>query len=287
LNPPEFKIDINSLGEIQKYLRSFVDPEEREIAEAAIIWGRRFPILAEKKHIVVLIHGINTDAEWQEALAEQIRTECNIEAIPIGYGNFKAWRFLFPVITRKKPISVVVRELRNIRNQNPNADISVIAHSFGTFVLSKILEEETDFSFFRIQLCGAIIDTEYRWDKVANRIKGLIINDVGSKDIWPILAKNATWGYGETGTFGFKKTHVRDRHFNLGHSDFMTKEHFTKYWRPWLVDGQIVASEWTMQRKAHGIKYWFLRNLPLKFFVWVVIPLAFIYCVKNVISYLV
>lgn len=275
----------SSLSEFQKYLSSLDDPVEREIAEASFFLGRQFQAAEEKQHVVVLIHGINTDAEWQEALADQIRLECNVEAIPIGYGNFKPWRFLFPVFTRAKPISVVSRELRNVRAKYPNALISIIAHSFGTFVLSKILEEDTDFSFHRIQLCGAIIDHDYRWDKVKNRIGLYVVNDVGSRDYWPILAKNATWGYGETGTFGFKKTEVRDRHFDFGHSDFMTKEHFTKFWRPWLMDGQIVPSEWTQERKAHGLKFWLLRNIPLKLLIWLGLPSLGVYVCFHLLRF--
>lgn len=249
-----------NFSQLKQILAKISDPQEREIAEAAIL----YPPRTQRKHIIALLHGMNTDAQWQEALAAQLRDDYGVDTYPIGYGNFRPWRFICPFFTRQAPIDVVTQELRNLKTLHPDADISVIAHSFGTYILSKILEDHTDLNFYRIQLCGAVIDTNYRWDKVQARIAKQIVNDVGHKDIYPLLARKVTWGYGDSGTFGFKKVLIRDRHFNYGHSDFMTEEHVTKYWKPFIVDGQIVATELTRSRPVHGFWVQAVRKLPLK-----------------------
>ena len=58
-----------------------------------------------------------------------------------------------------------------------------------------------------------------------------------SRDIWPILAKSITWGYGSTGTFGFQTPGVRDWYHNLGHSDYFVTGFAEEYWVPWIRNG--------------------------------------------------
>jgi hypothetical protein len=262
----------SSLEEFKQFLSGIEDPFEREIAETSFTFGRA-AATTERQQVAVLLHGIRTEAVWQEILADEFREKWNVEAYPIGYGVFDTLRFLFPFWTRQAPISRVTLELRNLRRKFPNAEISVIAHSFGTYILSHILSEHTDLTFHRIQLCGAVVSTNYRWDKVISRVKGQIVNDVGVKDMWPVLAKSSTWGFGESGAIGFKAVDVRDRFFDYGHSDFLTTVHARKYWIPFLLDGQIVPSPFTKKRKASGVQVWLLRFLPLKL-LW--IPVAIV-----------
>lgn len=247
----------------KKLLGAISNPADRAIAELLMLTGQ-FDQNCVKKHIVVLIHGIRTHAVWQERLAESLNLIPNVEAYPIGYGFFDALRFLSPVATRKYPISRVTRELRTLRADNPDADISVVAHSFGTYIISEILNEETDIRFHRIQLCGSIIDIKYRWDKVKSRIKGQVVNDAGTKDIWPVIASVVTWGFGSSGTFGFKTASVRDRYYHCGHSDFFEENHMETYWIPLIVDGEIKPSKWTSSRSSPGFFIAFINIVPLK-----------------------
>ena len=261
----------SSLAEFKTYLAALSDPRERAIAETAFVFGVKAQL--EPEHVVVLVHGINTDAEWQEALADQIRAECGLITYVIGYGNYHPVHFLWPYWnTRKGPIDRVIEQLRVIVAEKPGVRISVIAHSFGTYIISKVLSQCADLSFHRIQLCGAVVEAQFKWELVRGKFTQLV-NDVGTRDVWPILAKQSTWGYGDGGAFGFKNTVCHDRHFDYKHSDFMTPEHFSAYWKPYLVDGEIVTSAWTKQRKAAGWKVKFLRNFPAKYLLWwVVIP---------------
>jgi hypothetical protein len=261
----------SSLTEFKAYLTTLTDARERAIAEASFILGGRAQL--EHEHVVVLVHGINTDAEWQEALADQIRTECGLVTYVIGYGNYKPRHFLWPYWDmRRGPIDRVIAQLRVICAEKPGARISVIAHSFGTYIMSKILLDCADLSFHRIQLCGAVVDTQFKWESVRSKFTQLV-NDVGTRDLWPILAKQSTWGYGDGGSFGFKNSVCRDRHFDYAHSDFMTPEHFSNFWKPYIVDGEIIASLWTKQRRAPGLKVKLLRMLPINYLLWwVLVP---------------
>jgi len=245
-------MQFNSLHELQVHLQSIRDPAERRIAEVALFLTAA--ALPQRKHIVVLLHGMNTNAEWQEALADTIRNSTNIEPIVVGYGNFHPVKFFLPVFFRPGRIKKVMEDLRGIRKRHPDADISVVAHSFGTYVLSKILTTAMDLKLHRILLCGAIVDSDYDWSTVEPRISSPVINDIGRWDYYPSLAKSWSWGYGDSGCIGFQNSLVRDRHFEYGHSDFLNVKHMREYWLPYLLDGRVVASPYTVIREAMGLK---------------------------------
>lgn len=249
---------------IQNCIRQIVDPEQRKATELMLLLIDALPTTPPKKHIVVLIHGIRTHAVWQERLAQQLASEADIEAFPIGYGFFDIIKFWFPFWIRQSPINRVLRELRTLRTKYRDADISVVAHSFGSYIMANILSEETDIQLHRLQLCGSIISDSYRWDKVSSRISGNVINDAGTRDYWPVMASLTSWGYGASGTFGFKTINVKDRFHDCGHSDFLSDEHMRKYWVPLLIDGQVVTSDWTRSRPSPGIVISLLNWIPLK-----------------------
>lgn len=261
------------LAGIRAAIASISNPHDRTIAETAFLLGSLASTLLSSQKIVVLIHGIRTHAEWQERLKTQLEAT-GIKGIPIGYGFFDLFRFLCPLFTRAKPQRRVERELRSIRSKYPNAEISVVAHSFGTYLMSQILEDATDIRIHRLLLCGSVIPRDYRWDKVKSRVTGTVLNEAGAKDIWPALAR-VTWGFGPSGTLGFKTAHVDDRFHNCGHSDFFQEQHMTKYWLPFLSDGQIVP----LANGGHPKSPWYISlpcTLPLKigFVAFVVMSLA-------------
>jgi len=210
---------------------------------------QRDPMTNIPPHVVVLVHGIRTQASWAEMVSNVLSELAEVDhIIPIRYGYFHIFRFLTPVFTRTGPIRKIARELRDIRKQYPAARISVVAHSFGTYAMSKILDNETDIVLDRLILCGCIIPQDFRWDKIADQVHSQILNDCGTRDVLPILAKSATWGFGPSGTFGFGTSRVRDRFHRFSHSDFFNADFVTEYWVPYIRDGTIKHSEWDIQR---------------------------------------
>lgn len=200
------------------------------------------------KHVVFLLHGIRTQAEWAQRVASIIEADNNMVARPIRYGFFDAIRFLLPVQKlRDKPIERITRLLRDELSRNPHA-ISVIAHSYGSYILSKIIEREPDLRFNRIILCGSIVREDFEWQNYGHRFGSQdadwqLVCDCGMRDVWPVLAQTITWGYGSSGRFGFGHPRVKDRFFNLGHSGFFTSDFMRTYWIPYLSSGKINAGE--------------------------------------------
>ena len=223
-----------------------------------------------KRQLVILLHGIRTRAEWQGRIRHLLEADGRTVVEALGYGYFDVFRFLCPFFTRRGPINEVLAKIRDAFNlqRNREPEVIFVGHSFGTYILGTILSENPDIKPDRVLLCGSILSRTYRWDKLPNRPR-LVLNEVGSRDIWPILAKSITWNYGSTGTFGFQTPGVRDRYHNLAHSDYFKPGFAEEYWVPWIRDG---AEKQTAYEISDRPSTPFFKNLleivPLK---WVII----------------
>ena len=227
-------------------------------------------ICERNEHFVVLVHGIRTHANWAEMVAEEL-TKNGIRPVPIRFGYLDAFRFWCPVFFRHKPIMKILREIRDLRAEFPNAKISVICHSFGTFSIFQCLLEP-DVKLYRVIFCGSIVPVDFRRTRFKAQLgPDPILNDCGTKDWWPIVAKTATWGYGPSGTFGFGTLGVRDRFNEYGHSDYFNREFVVTYWIPFLLRGEIISTPWESNRRTPS---WWM-SLPLWFQMkWVAVVLV-------------
>ncbi|WP_417408378.1 caspase family protein [Hoeflea sp.] len=223
------------------------------------------------KQIVILLHGIRTRAWWQGTLTTLIESETDSIVIPIKYGRFDLFRFILPFYFLKNPtISKIEKRIEDTIDQFPDAKITIIAHSFGTYALSEILFRNPRIRLNRIVLCGAIIRNDFPWDRLYSQIadtnsRSSIINECGLRDIWPLAAQSLTWGYGSSGVDGFGTVGVRDRFHDLGHSDFLTEEFARTYWLPLIEanDFAISAAEAAGQRPASLLG---LLRIPYRYF---------------------
>lgn len=217
------------------------------------------------EHLVVLIHGIRTQGSWGEMVAAVIEGTGPVKVQPLRYGYFDVFRFLCPVFTRKGPVQKILRELRDIRAAHPLAKISVIAHSFGTYAVMKALQER-EIILHRLILCGSIIPEHFRRADYRSQLgPDDVLNDCGTHDIWPPLAKSITWGYGASGTFGLGTHGVRDRFNKLGHGGFFNKDFVTEYWAPYIHEGRIVPTKWEQERNTPPRWQSMLAWFPFKY----------------------
>jgi alpha-beta hydrolase superfamily lysophospholipase len=164
-----------------------------------------------ERHVVLLVHGIRDFALWQNTIRSALEdTGFKVEAI--NYGRFNLLEFLVPVsFFRRKAIATVWNQIRIVKDINPDAFISVIAHSFGTFVISHLMQEAFEVKFHRVIFCGSVVGYEFPFEQLKDRFSPPIINEVGTRDIWPAIAESVTTGYGSAGTYGFRRPLVRDR----------------------------------------------------------------------------
>ena len=208
------------------------------------------------KQVVVLIHGIRTWARWYTSVSEQL-TDAGFEVERTNYGRFDLVRFLLPVPWfRKRAVANVSRDLRDVFDTHQDQLVSVIAHSFGTYILSRILAESPNLRFYRVIFCGGIVPNQFRPADYPDRIQWPLLNEVGTRDIWPAVAESVTWGYGATGARGLQRPRSFDRyHHGARHSAFLTAEFCRDYWVPFL------RGEWPKPADAESPPSWWLDFL--------------------------
>jgi hypothetical protein len=164
---------------------------------------------------------------------------------PTNYGRFDTLRFLVPFGGfRRKPVDKVWESVQDVELLYPDAKISFLAHSFGTFIVANILQRQFGFKAHRIAFCGSVVDPNFPFAQISQRFTAPLVNEVSSRDGWPVLGESVTWGYGSAGTYGFKVPRVRDRwHRGFGHSQYLTQDFCQRFWIPFFRDGKIVEGD--------------------------------------------
>ena len=203
---------------------------------------------AEYKHVIALVHGICDIGAWHETVQNQI-TEPGIRVVQIRYGWFPAIRFLCPLDLTGGPVTRVLSRLNNLHAEYSNAKLSVIAHSFGTYVIQKVLRKDQNLQLWKLVFCGSVADDLADWAEFRRRVgdqvhptADFVVNDCGTGDYWPVLAAAFGWRFGMAGATGFSEEFVTNR-FHRGqnnsagrHSLYFEGEFVKEYWKPFLVE---------------------------------------------------
>jgi pimeloyl-ACP methyl ester carboxylesterase len=234
-----------------------------------------------QKHTIILIHGIRTHANWYQLVQEVFADIEGVEIEPVKYGKFDLLRFLIPGPWRNDPIKKSENKILPIIQESRSANriVSVISHSNGTYVVSKLLKNSPLFKIDNLIMCGSIIDADYDWNLVSHKVSGKIINDYGVKDIWPAVAKSFTWGFGHSGTHGFGSP-VKDRMHNTTHSAYFEKEFMTEYWKSFFETGKIVNPRYYSDDLPNSPWWFSIFDIPWRWailFSFIAIPFTIFY----------
>jgi pimeloyl-ACP methyl ester carboxylesterase len=236
---------------IEKEFTSTIDTmqsENESLQRELELLKRSLPksdIRAEQEvHLVILIHGINTRALWMSEIAPALK-EAGFRVAPTSFGKYGTMRFLCPFgWPRRAAINRVVDEIKLAEELHKPDKVSVIAHSFGTYVFFYILQNCTQFRFYRVIFCGSVVGDSLPFREVLNRFQAPLLNEVGSADYWPAIAESAGWGYGAA---GINNALVDTRwHVGLRHSDFLKASFCRKFWLPFLTSGDVVPGDKAM-----------------------------------------
>lgn len=224
--------------------------------------------------VVILVHGIRTRAFWQGPVKKALEIS-GLIAIPTNYEKFDVVRFLSPFETCKRlPIQKVEAEVRSARKRFSDAHISLLAHSFGTYITGKLLLSR-EHTFDRVAFCGSVLRSDFDFASAEGGFSK-IVNEVGCHDIWPALAAKLSYVYGPTGSFGFNRgAFVEDRkHANCGHSHFLNAEFCERFWVPYFRDdspeepGDVGAMPSRLVRFIDSIWFWVCVAILIALALW-------------------
>ncbi|MYM86930.1 hypothetical protein GTP91_06985 [Rugamonas sp. FT82W] len=204
--------------------------------------GRKITSLRQLKGVVVPIHGILSDAEWVPHMSLILSTS-GWAVAPYVYGK-RMPTLLSNSSDRARVVEGFRDWLTTIRS-NFDGPISILAHSFGTYVIAKYLSEAGDLTskFDSIILCGSILSKEFDWSLYLEKNIGRVLNTVSEEDQWVkympeggrVLVSDPL--YGDAGREGFNCSHpnfsqVRSK--LLQHSNIFKDDVIRGLWLPFL-----------------------------------------------------
>jgi hypothetical protein len=207
-------------------------------------------------HIVVLLHGIRTHAEWQKLLSRELVLG-GLAPYPISYGFLNLVRFLWPS-SRRKVYEWFQKEILSLKPRLIEGDrVSIVAHSFGTLIVGRSIADpdlpEFPVSLDRVIFCGAILPSDRDTAEAITKRCQSLLNDFSKRDIW---ARASRWVVSEAGDAGFRGFQtdqtklLQKQHQNIGHSAYFTDHNFQGRWVPFLSGTQLTdttykpASAW-------------------------------------------
>lgn len=181
---------------------------------------------------VIVIHGMNSRAKWQEEFSWEIANRLSYSAPVLIYKYgwatidvFARWlhRRLAKRLGERMRIAIGQAE----KSRHPSRP-DIIAHSFGTLLLSRVLEDPdfADLKFGRIITAASIVRPDFDWDRlVAEGRVEAVLNHVGAQDGAVPYAQYAIPGAGPGGVAGYAAEVVLNvRSEDYGHSGFFIPE---------------------------------------------------------------
>ncbi|MCP3418635.1 hypothetical protein NLM16_31450 [Bradyrhizobium brasilense] len=212
--------------------------------------------MESSSHVVILVHGIRDFALWQTTIRSTLE-EAGFRTEATNYGRFNLLEFLAPIpLFRNRAIETVWNQIQIIKQNNEGASLSVIAHSFGTYVVANLMQQKFNVRFDRVIFCGSVVKYGFAFEHFQDRFSKPIVNEVGTRDIWPAMAESVTSGYGSAGTYGFNRPLVRDRwHNGASHGFFLDADFCKRYWVPFLRDGTVISGDIVPERPRRWIQF--------------------------------
>jgi pimeloyl-ACP methyl ester carboxylesterase len=218
--------------EIQRHLRQTLQNMLDQLRLATAAKGA-----ATLRPVVISVHGIRTRGKWQKDLAP-VLAEAGFIPQLMDYGNFFAIQLLIPYFRRKR-IEWFFHEYSRIAEKHSGRPISIVAHSFGTYLVARSLDKYRDhIRYDRIIFCGSIVNRDFPWgDLSAGRRVNYVLNEFGHMDVWAWVCAFVVSDAGQAGRYGFTSTDsclTQREHREHRHSDYFHPLNYNQTWVPFL-----------------------------------------------------
>jgi pimeloyl-ACP methyl ester carboxylesterase len=203
-----------------------------------LLWSRT---QAVSRH-VFLLHGIKTRGKWQKDVSPLLSAH-GLIPVPLDFGSFGARQLIWPPARKKKRqwlLDEYIRECDRLRCESP----SIVAHSFGCYLVASLLKKYSQVRFDHVIFCGSIVHPGYPWAGLAARgqVKS-VLNQYGGEDFWAWVVQWGVEDAGPSGYSGFKPAAVvrQQNHPEFEHSDYFYDLNYNQNWIPFLLAKPISA----------------------------------------------
>jgi hypothetical protein len=197
--------------------------------------------------------------------------------VPLDFGSFGARQLIWKPARKKKLqwlLDEYTKECDRLRCQSP----SIVAHSFGCYLVAGLMRKYSQVRFDRIIFCGSIVHPDYPWATLAARgqVKS-VLNQYGGEDFWAWVVQWGVEDAGPSGYAGFGKPPAmlhQQNHPEFAHSDYFFDLNYNQSWIPFLL-GKPVPS---VTAPAGG---W---ETPVNWRFRVVLAIALLLCLAALLS---
>lgn len=222
-------------------IRHYPDESSYEIVKRAYI-DRHYIDHHSSNGVLVTIPGILSNAKWNAKIAPIASSQKWIFA-PFHYTPNSP-----DLLINKKKRENVVEQFRdwiyelNSRYKYP---ISVIAHSFGTYIITSYIMGFDKFLPVKLNsliFTGSIITKDFDWNKIRGEKVGRIRNEIAPNDQWVKHMPKVKWLdkdplFGKSGVDGFNHdseilTETSNDIFD--HNNVIKNDVIEKHWLPYL-----------------------------------------------------
>lgn len=171
--------------------------------------------------LLLTIHGIRTHGKWQAGLNEEVRKYSrSFLPVEVKYGFFDLLSFSVPWLRNRKA-KQAADQVKQVLKEHSGKEISIVAHSFGSLVLSQALKDNKLLTPIKhVILCGSPLPNKYCLNHVVESAE-VTINECGTRDFVLVAAKSLLLGLGDAGRVGFRRSNSQNfinRYFSGGHS---------------------------------------------------------------------
>jgi predicted esterase len=136
-------------------------------------------------HAVIIMHGIRDNGFWTKRVAREIKTlgraaNIAVRAPTPTYGYFSMWDFIKPG-GREEATFWFMERYADVKSHFPNAKISFVGHSNGTYIAAHALELCPAIQFDNIMFAGSVVRCDFPWHQYSAQVRA-VLNYVGSAD---------------------------------------------------------------------------------------------------------
>jgi CheY-like chemotaxis protein len=199
-------------------------------------------IQQEVDKLLITIHGIRTHGKWQQELNENLnKYSRDFHSVDFKYGFFDLLSFAVPYLRNKKALAIA-RRVAFVIERNSDKEIYIVAHSYGTYILSKAFElHRPTVPVKLVILCGSPLKHNYEIEHIIDGA-AMTVNECGAYDGILVLARCFLVGLGDAGRVGFTREHTFNfiNRFHLGgHSHYFSSKavpnFYQRFWLPLMI----------------------------------------------------
>jgi hypothetical protein len=168
---------------VYKEALTFSQPQLRDISSPVVHGIQTDRSVTD---VLFVIHGIRDYGFWTAHLARFIVERARDAKLRMvyftpKYGYFGLLPFLIPW-SRMDKVRWFMDQYVEARALYPNARISYVGHSNGTYLLARALREYSTPRFHRVVFAGSVVRSDYEWSRyIPDRI-GRVLNYVATSD---------------------------------------------------------------------------------------------------------